>query len=87
MGDRFEALPSYAGGPPLIRRYRIPPAEIAYLSALVEGYDGIGQLRTVDPERGIIECWMMRDFEADFEALIASVRQEFPVEPWGAGAA
>lgn len=84
--SEYRSLPSPPGesGPPrdriLIRVYRMPPSEIGYVASLVEACDGIGLVRTLDRNRGIIECWVMTDFAAEFEGLIESLRREFPVQ-------
>lgn len=64
----------------VIRVYRMPPPEIGYVTSLVEASDNIGLVRTLDRNRGIVECWIMRDFLSDFEALIEALGREFPVQ-------
>jgi hypothetical protein len=85
MSD-YLSLPPAAGNPErrsdavLIRVYRMPPREIGYVTSLVEAFDGIGLVRTLDRARGVVECWVMADYEADFDGLIESLRAEFPVQ-------
>lgn len=64
----------------MIRVYRMPPREIGYLTSLVEAFDGIGLVRTLDRERGVIECWIMTDHAEAFEGLLNSLREEFPIQ-------
>lgn len=64
----------------VIRVYRLPPPEIGYLTSLVEASDNIGLVRTLDRNRGIVECWIMKDSQADFESLIGALRREFPIQ-------
>jgi len=78
--SRFTNLPAYPGAEPLIRVYQMPPGEIGYLTNLVEAYDGIGLVRTLDSSRGIIECWIMPDYEEVFECLLAGLLKEFPMQ-------
>lgn len=59
---------------------RIPPEEIGYVSALVESYEGIGIVRTRDPQMGIIEFWVIREFREVFDAVLESLRDEMEVE-------
>jgi hypothetical protein len=82
-GRRFATLPAAGPAPPLIRVYQIAPAGIQYLTALAEASDGIGLVRTLDEDRGISECWIMPDFEAGFEQLLAAVAREWPMQPMG----
>jgi hypothetical protein len=59
---------------------RIPPDEIGYVSAVVESYEGIGIVRTRDPEFGIIEFWVIAEFREAFDALLADLRTEIEIE-------
>jgi hypothetical protein len=81
MERRFARLPAHDGRRPWLRVYQLPPAAIHYLTALTEASDGIGLVRTLDEERGIVECWIMPDFTQDFERLLAAVGAEWPIQP------
>jgi hypothetical protein len=59
---------------------RIPPGEICYVSALIESYEGIGIVRTRDPQVGIIECWVIAEFREVFEAVLEELREEIEVQ-------
>jgi len=80
---RFSQIPTYSGAEPVIRVYRMPTAAIQYLTSLMEAYDGIGLVRTLDEKRGIVECWLMPDFLEAGEELIASVGEQWPVQVLG----
>ena len=73
----------YPGAEPVIRVYQLPTAAIQYLTSLMEAYDGIGLVRTLDERRGIIECWLMPDFLEEGERLIADVAANWPVQALG----
>jgi hypothetical protein len=77
---RFAQLSAHDGIAPSIRVLQLPPPAIQYLTALVEASDGIGLVRTLDEDRGIIECWIMPDFAEAFERLLASVAAEWPMQ-------
>ena len=77
---QFSRIKGHAPTPPLIRVYQIPPAEIGYLTNIVEAYDGIGLVRTLDKERGIVELWIMDDYELEFDHLLGSMAGEFPMQ-------
>ena len=66
---------------PLIRPFQLPPTQIGYLTSLFEGYEGIGLVRTLDRSRGIVELWVMPDFEDDFRFLMDAVSRQFPMQP------
>ena len=80
---RFSSLPKYDGADPIIRVYQLPRPAIQYLTALVEASDGTGLVRTLDESRGIIECWIMPDFERDFALLIEAVARRWPIQELG----
>lgn len=70
----------HSGEGPLIRLYQMPPEDIGFLTSLVEAYEGIGLVRTLDRTRGIIECWVMRDGMDSWDAILASIRRRVPVQ-------
>lgn len=72
-----------AGAPPLIRVYQMPPPAIAHITHLVEAYDGIGSVRTLDESRGIIECWVMPDAVHAFDRLLNQIGAEYPLQRLG----
>jgi hypothetical protein len=51
------------------RFYRVPLEQIAYVRAIVEGYDGLGVVRAPDPRRGEIEWLIGEGLEAEADAL------------------
>lgn len=58
---------------------RIPPREIAYLSFVLESYEGVAVMRTVDPGRGIVEVMVPPSYEEEIEEILADLAREFPV--------
>ncbi len=62
------------------RFFRVPLHEIGYLRAIVDGYDGLAVVRSLDPRRGEVE-WLVgegRDGEAD--ALVERLRAEIGLQ-------
>jgi hypothetical protein len=51
---------------------------IAYANFVVEAYDGIGVIRTADPEAGILEVLVSPDFEVEFRKLAEALGKEIP---------
>ena len=78
---RFASLPPHDGSAPEIRVYQAPPDEIGYLVSLVEAYEGIGLVRTLDRSRGIIETWSMPDARETFAGVLAAAARQFPIQP------
>ena len=81
--NRYRGLTRCNQVKPLIRVYQLPTAAIQYLTALAEAADGIGLVRTLDEDRGIIECWIMPDFQTEFDRLIEHVGQQWPLMELG----
>lgn len=79
--SRFSKLPPHSGRGPDIFVYQIPSTEIGFMTSLVEAYEGIGLVRTLDRERGIIEVWCMPDFRESLTGILASLRRQFPIQP------
>lgn len=78
---RFPALTPHNGSCPEIRVYQAPPDEIGFLVSLVEAYEGIGLVRTLDRSRGIIETWSMPEARETFDGLLAAAGRQFPIQP------
>lgn len=58
------------------RWFRVPLGEIAYVRAIVEGYDGLALVRAPDARRGEIE-WLVGDgLEAEADALAERLGRE-----------
>ena len=45
-----------------VLRARVRPREIGYITALVDSYEIMGAVRTLDRAEGLIEVWVVRDF-------------------------
>jgi hypothetical protein len=58
------------------RYFRVALAEIGYVRAIIEGYDGLAVVRAPDPKRGEIE-WLVGDgLEAEADALQRRLERE-----------
>lgn len=78
---KFESLRTYDGGEPRVLHYQISPDQITFLTGLMEAYEGIGLVRTLDAARGIIECWVMPDGIEVFETILRSFRRTAEIQP------
>ncbi len=54
----------------------LPPGEIAYFHAVLEGYDDLAVMRTISPEEGVVEVYVSPGAEEEFTALLAALRDE-----------
>jgi hypothetical protein len=58
------------------RWFRVPLEQIAYVRAIVEGYDGVAVVTAPDPRRGEIEVAIAPGQEAEAERIIARLVAE-----------
>jgi len=58
------------------RRYRLAPARIGMLRFLVEGYDGILFLRTIEATTAVVELSWSKSCAADAEGILAALSVE-----------
>ncbi len=54
---------------------KVKKKDIAYIRFIFEGYDNIGNVRTLDSVRGYIELVISQDFDEDFHAIIKSLKE------------
>ena len=62
-------------------RYRMDRRRIGYLRFLLEGYDGIAVLETLDPAEGRVALHVAPGCEPDVRALLYALKGEFPMVP------
>jgi hypothetical protein len=53
---------------------------IAYASFIIEAYDGIGVVRTADPESGLLEVLVAPGLLPDFMELAQALSSEMPFQ-------
>jgi len=59
---------------------RVRPEDIAYVKFIVESYETVGFLRTVDPKIAILMVLIVPDFHGDGLGLLASLENEIELE-------
>jgi hypothetical protein len=58
---------------------QIPPSEIAYVSFILESYEGVAVARTVDPHQGLVELMVSPDCQEEIREILKDLAQEFPI--------
>ncbi len=58
------------------RFFRVPLEQIAYVRAIVEGYDGVAQLLAPDANRGEIELRIGLGLEDELDAIARRLYEE-----------
>jgi len=61
--------------------FRVNPKDMAYVKFIVESYDGLAVLRTVDSREGIMEWMIPPGLVKEAEELIDSLREEIAIVP------
>ena len=64
------------------RYYRVDRSAIAYLKFIIEAYDGIATLRTLDPVMGTICLSIAPGCEGDVDLVLADLETEIMIEPF-----
>lgn len=72
------------------RHYRMDRRQIAYFRFILEGYDGLGFLRTVDPVQGRVVLHLSSSCEPELDELLEGISDQLRLEeapaPGGQGA-
>jgi hypothetical protein len=74
----FQRLPRFQGDA-LTFRAKVPPKEIGFINSIIEGYEGIGIVRTHDERRGIVEFWILPEHITVFERVVDDLRKDIPI--------
>ena len=59
---------------------QIPPEEIAFLSFVLESYEGVAIARTVDPLQGLVELMVSPDYQEEMREILKDLSQQFPIK-------
>ncbi|AJF05792.1 DUF4911 domain-containing protein [Geoalkalibacter subterraneus] len=58
------------------RYFSLPPQDIAYLRFILESYDGLCFMRTLDNRSGVLEVAWPASQRADAQQLLAALQEE-----------
>jgi hypothetical protein len=59
---------------------QIPPEEIAFLSFILESYEGVAIARTIDPHEGIVELMVPPHYQEEIREILKDLAQKFPIK-------
>jgi len=59
---------------------RMNREDIVYLAGLIEAYDGLAVLRTLNPYESIVELLTSPDSMKELNRLLKGLKKEFPLE-------
>lgn len=63
------------------RYFRVNRRDMVYLKFILEAYEGMNVMSTVDNVAGIIRVLVMPGFEEDMDGLLAELGREVTMEP------
>jgi ribosomal protein S8 len=70
----------------ICRHFRVKHRDMVYLKFILEAYEGMNTMSTVDNAAGIIRIAVMPGFVEDMDALLAELGGNVTMEPvsqWG----
>jgi hypothetical protein len=62
------------------QRYRVDRRQIAFIRFVVEAYDGLAVVTTLDPATGLIEFQIAPGCEQDVETILQDLQQDIMME-------
>jgi hypothetical protein len=62
-----------------VRYFRVDRSHIAYLRFILEGYDGLATLSTVDAREGIVSFSIPESLVDDMDLLLQALGHELPM--------
>ena len=65
------------------RHYRVDRRKIAFIRFILEAYDGLAIVKTLDPQEGLVEFQIAPGCERDVEAILQDLGQDILMEKTG----
>ena len=65
----------------IFRYFKVLHRDMVYLKFILEAYEGMNVMSTVDNVAGIIRIAIMEGFEADMEGVLAELGRQVSMEP------
>lgn len=60
--------------------YQVDPYEIHYLKFILEAYEGLATLTTLDPQKGVVQLAVPPGCDGTLEALLEALGQELELK-------
>ncbi|MBI5417873.1 DUF4911 domain-containing protein [Candidatus Poribacteria bacterium] len=64
----------------IIKCYKVPKEHIGFISAIIDSYEGMGGLRTLDEAEGYIEIWISPYYEKEMDDIINDLRKDIIIQ-------
>ena len=63
------------------RYYRVDRGQIHFLKFILEGYDGVAVLRTIDPQEGLVVLQVGPGCQSVVDMIIKDLERHIRIEP------
>ena len=60
--------------------FKLRRKDIAMIQFIIEGYEGMATVTTIDPQTAIIQISIIPDFISDMSAVIEDLKNKFKME-------
>ena len=64
----------------MIRNFKIDPKDIVYIKAVLESYEGMVVVRTIEVGKPVIELLIAHDFTATMDTVIRELQSQVAME-------
>ena len=65
----------------MIKKYfKLKRKDIALVQFIIEGYEGMATVTTIDPHTAIIQISIIPDFISDMSAIISDLKDKYKME-------
>ena len=64
----------------IMKWFKINKSDIMLVQFIIEGYEGLATVSTIDPNAAILQVLIMPDFIKDTEGILAYLKDRFMME-------
>jgi hypothetical protein len=81
FGNRFRFAFGIGVSPIMIKKWlKLKTKDIVFVQFIIEGYEGLATVTTIDNQKAIIQVSIMPDFESDVMCILESLKKQLPIE-------
>ena len=63
-----------------MRNFKVDPSDIVFIKAVLESYEGMVVMRTIEIGKPVIELLIARDFSDTIDRVIQDLRKQVAIE-------
>ncbi|HOO90745.1 MAG TPA: DUF4911 domain-containing protein [Syntrophales bacterium] len=69
----------------IIRDLKLKRSDIAYVKYILEGYENLATITTIDRSASVVRLSILPDFASDVEGILTALKQEVDIYEIGKG--